>query len=132
MELCERTVLENGLVLEIWDESRKIAADTVKVALAARIKVEVREEYFTNPEHYRTVLKVFGPELLFEQKKERTFVDIAERENVFNSLLSEFKESTLKYISSPKFPSGFVISKLSDILRNPYKYRGQGGNTTLN
>lgn len=132
MELCERTALENGLVLEIWDESRKIAADTVKVALAARIKVEVKKEYFTSDEHYQKVVKVFGPEVLFEQKKERTFVNIAEREQVFNHLLSEFKESTLKYISSPKFPSGFVLSKLTDILRNPYKYRDQAGNTVLN
>lgn len=127
MELCERTALENGLVLEIWDESRKIAADTVKVALAARIKVEVKKEYFTSPEQYQTVLKVFGPEILFEQKKERTFVDLAEKEAVFGSLLSEFKESALKYLSSPKFPSGFVISKLADIQRNPYKYRNQAG-----
>ena len=67
MELCERTVLDNGLVLEIWDESREIAADTVKVALAARVKVEVKKEYFTSPEHYRTVLKVFGHEVIFEQ-----------------------------------------------------------------
>lgn len=123
MELFERIALDNGLVLEIWDESRKIAADTVKVALAARITVEVRKEYFTSPEHYEKVMSVFGREILFEQKKERTFVDIAQREQVFSSLLTEFKESTLKYISSPKFPSGFVISKLTDILRNPHKYR---------
>lgn len=132
MELYERIALDNGLVLEIWDESRKIAEDTVKVALAARIKVDVKEEYFTSPEHYRTVLNTFGPEIVFEQKKERTFVDIAERDNVFTGLLNEFKESALKYISSPKFPSGFVISKLTDVLRNPYKYRGAGGNTSIN
>lgn len=132
MELYERTVLENGLVLEIWDESRKIAADTVKVALAARIKVDVKKEYFASPEHYQTVLKVFGPEIMFEQKKERTFVDMAERETVFTNLLAEFKESALKYISSPKFPAGFVISKLTDILRNPYKYRDKAGNPVLN
>jgi hypothetical protein len=132
MQLYERIALENGLVLEIWDESRKIAADTVKVTLAARIKVDVKEEYFTSPEHYRTVLQVFGPAITFEQKKERTFVDIAQRDIVFTSLLNEFKESALKYISNPKFPSGFVISKLADVQKNPYKYRGAGGNTDIN
>jgi len=132
MELCERIVLENGLVLEIWDESREIAEDTVKVALAARIKVEVKKEYFASQEQYRAVLNVFGREILFEQKKERAFVHFAERAQVFNGFLAEFKESTLKYISSPKFPSSFVLSKLTDILRDPYKYRNKAGDKVLN
>jgi hypothetical protein len=132
MKLYERNVMENGLVLEIWDESRKIAADTVKVTLAARVKVEVKMEYFTNPDHYQTVLKVFGPEIIFEQKKERAFVNISQGEEVFSNLVAEFKESALKYIAGSKFAAGFVISKLTDVQRNPYKYRDRAGNAVVN
>ncbi|MEN6463875.1 MAG: hypothetical protein ABFD62_01715 [Syntrophaceae bacterium] len=123
MELCERTVMDNGLVLEIWDESRKIADDTFRVTLAARVKVAVKKEYLPDLEHYRTVLRVFGHEILFEQVKERSFVRTDEKDEIYNQLLGEFRDTTLKYISRPNFPAGFVMSKFMEIQRNPYKYK---------
>jgi len=131
MELFERTVLENGLTLEIWDESRKIAADTVKVALTAKIEVGVKEEYLPGRDAYETVTRHFGDKVLFEYRKERTFVDAHEKDAVFKKLLEEFKEATLKYIARPNFAAGFVTSKFMDIQRNPFKYRGGSGKPNL-
>lgn len=131
MELFEEIVLENGLTLEIWDDSRKIAEDTAKVSLTARIRVAVKEEYFPEREHYRAVLKVFGPQVIFEQKKERPFVHANEKDDMVNQLVREFKDATLKYISRPDFASGFVRSKFIDIQQNPYKYRDAEGKPKL-
>ncbi len=133
MELFEIVKLENGLTLEIWDESRKIAEDTVKVALTARIKVALKPEYLPGMEQYETVRRVFGDELLYEQRNERTFVDFKDRDAVFGQLLSDFKDATMKYISRPDFASGLAKSKFMDIQRNPYKYRaGKPDLTVLN
>jgi hypothetical protein len=123
MELYERTILENGLVLEIWDESKKIAEDTFRVTLAARVKVAVKKEYLPDIEHYRAVVRAFGHEILFEQLKEKSFVKADEKEELFTQLLGEFRDTTLKYISRPNFPAGFVMSKFMEIQRNPYKYK---------
>ncbi len=133
MELFEIIKLDNGLTLEIWDESRKIAEDTVKVALAARIRVALKPEYLPGREQYEAVRRAFGDELLFEQKNERTFVVLKDRDAVFGQLLGEFKETTLKYISRPDFAAGFARSKFMDIQRNPHKYRaGKPDLTVLN
>jgi hypothetical protein len=123
MELYERTILENGLVLEIWDESKKIAEDTFRVTFAARVKVAVKKEYLPDIEHYRTVVRAFGHEILFEQIKERSFVKSDEKDEFFTQLFGEFRDTTLKYISRPNFPAGFVMSKFMEIQRNPYKYK---------
>ena len=133
MDLIETIRLDNGLTLEIWDESRKIAEDTVKVALTARIRVALKQEYLPGEEQYRTVRRAFGDELLYEQRNERAYVHLKDRDAVFGQLLSDFKETTMKYISRPDFASGFAKSKLMDIQRNPYKYReGKPDLTVLN
>jgi hypothetical protein len=69
MRLVEEIPLANGLKVEVWDKSISIAADTTKVELLIRSKVELRSSYFTKPEHFELVRKVLGPEIFFEYKK---------------------------------------------------------------
>lgn len=123
MNLIEEMPLTNNLVVEVWDKSREIAADTTLVKLIIKIKVEMKEEYFGDPEHFDQVMKVFGPEIYYEYKKERTFVNNEDKEKVFNELSDAFKRDTLPYIARPNFPSRFALSKHLDIQNNFYKYR---------
>jgi len=123
MNLVEEMPLTNNLVVEIWDKSREIAADTTLVKLIIKIKVEMKEEYFSDPEHFGQVMKVFGPEIYYEYEKERTFVNKKDKEKVFNELSDAFKKDTLPYIARPNFPSRFALSKHLDIQNNFYKYR---------
>ena len=74
MVLIEKIPMPNGLTVEVWDKSVSIAADTTKVALLIRIRVELQPSYFTKPDHYELVRKIMGPEIFFEYKKERAFV----------------------------------------------------------
>lgn len=122
MGLVREIDLSNDLVVEVWDNSRAIAADTTKVELAIKITVDVKNEYFDNPDHFDLVIRVFGKEIIYEYIKERTFVNREEKEEVFNELLSDFIQSTLPYIEKPDFPWRFVLSKLSDIQKRPHRY----------
>jgi len=122
MGLVKAIPLSNHLVVEIWDHSRAIATDTTKVELSIKINVAVNKEYFDNPKHFDIVLRVFGQEISYEYKKERTFVDRNDKEKVFNELLNDFTKSTLPYIEKPEFPSRFVLSKLRDIQKRPHRY----------
>jgi hypothetical protein len=122
MKLVEEIALPNGLVAEVWDQSRAIAADTTKVTLLVRIRLALKEEYFSNPEQLRVTQKVFGPDIYYELKKERTFVSNAEAWHVFKTFLEEFKRDALPYLSRDKFPAGFARSKYLDIQKHPYKY----------
>ena len=122
MKLVEHMTLPNQLVVEVWDNSRVIGADTVKVAFAARIRVEVKEAYFPRREQFELTRRIFGPEILFEHLGERTFVDIREKESVFREFREYFVKASVPYISRPHFPSKFVLSRYNEIKRNPWKY----------
>jgi hypothetical protein len=122
MILVEEIPMPNGLIVEIWDKSVSIAADTTKVALLIRIRVELQPSYFTKPDHYELVRKIMGPEIFFEQKRERAFVRDKEKDVVFQELLDNFKKTSLPYLSRPSFPSSFALSKYWDIQKNSYKY----------
>jgi len=122
MKLVEEIQLSNGLKVEVWDKSIAIAANTTRVELLIRSKVELKPSYFTKPEHFEHAIKVLGPEIFFEYKKERPFVDNKKREAVFQDLLAAFKKDSLPYLSKPIFPRNFALSKYWDIERNRYQY----------
>jgi len=122
MKLVEQISLPNQLTAEICDQSRPVAQDTVKVVFIARVKVEVKEEYFDRREHYEMTRKMFGPEVLFEYMNKRSFVPVQDQEKVFREFEDHFKKDALPYISRPHFPSRFVRSKYHDIQKNPWKY----------
>lgn len=121
-KLIETIALPNGLILEIIDRSRPIAADTTQVVFVAQIVVALDESFFSSPEHYESTRKVFGPQLTYTYRKERTFVRAQDKDTVFNDLVASFKNDTLAYLSHWDFPRRFALSKLRDILSHPYKY----------
>ncbi len=123
MILVEEILLANHLNVEVWDQSRLIAADTTKVELYIRMKVDLIPSFFMNPQHYETVKKVFGPQIVFEHRMEKTFVKNHDISTTFHELLDSFKKNTLPYLSNPAFPRCLAISKHRDIENNHYKYR---------
>jgi hypothetical protein len=123
MTLFEEIRLPNGLVAEIWDGSRLIAADTTTVVLVVKIPVVLKEEYFEDPAACRKTAKVFGSPLVYEYRNERTFVHVGEREALFNEFLVNFRQDVLPYVSKELFPKRFVLSKYHEIMKDPWKYQ---------
>ena len=122
MTLFEEIRLPNGLVAEIWDGSRMIAADTTTVVLVVKIPVDLKQEYFEDPAACRKTAKVFGSPLVYEYRNERTFVAAGEREALFNEFLANFKKDVLPYLSKEHFPKRFVLSKYQEMIKDPWKY----------
>lgn len=123
MHLVEEINLPNTLVVEVWDNSRPISDDTTQVRLVIKIKVDMKEEYFSEPEHCEQVKKVFGPEIYYEYQKERTFVNNNDKDLVFSEFLNDFKKDSLPYMAKPQFPSRFAMSKYNEIQKRFYKYQ---------
>lgn len=121
--LVEEIALPNGLVMNIWDASRVIAEDTTSVILIVTIRMELRPDYFLEADHFKLTTSVFGQEMLYEYKKERTFVKNEEVESVFQELLETFKTDALPYLSRDNFPQQFARSRHREIINNPYRYR---------
>jgi hypothetical protein len=122
-KLVENITLKNGLVLEVHDYSRPIAADTTKIELVIRVKVPLLESYFQSRKDYLDTASVFGQEVTYEYRKERTFVSTGEKDSVFLELISTFKSDSLNYLSHEDFARKLAMSKLRDLRMNPFKYK---------
>ncbi|MBN2538733.1 MAG: hypothetical protein JXB09_01650 [Deltaproteobacteria bacterium] len=123
MNLVEEIPLPNGFVMQVWDGSRAITSDTTKVELRITIPIEVIREYFSDPEHFQLVVAVFGPGIVYEHTKERSFVRTPDSRKIFGELLEDFRRDSLPYLSRTDFPARFALSKLRDIRQHPYRYR---------
>jgi hypothetical protein len=123
MKLFERINLPNGLTAEVHDLSRQIAANTIRVEMIIRIPVALHPDDFAEPSWFEQTRAVFGEEIVYEHRLERSFVTSEQKDDVFRTLLSTFKQASLPYLSSPKFRTRFAGSKYREILQNPYKYR---------
>jgi hypothetical protein len=123
MECIETINLPNGLTLTVTDFTRRIAADTVKVEISFQIKVKVLKSFFTSSGDYLQLTNIFGDELTYERKMERSFVADSDASSVRAELMETFKANSLSYLSSPNFAQKMALSVLRDIQKNPFKYR---------
>ena len=122
MNMREEIRLPNGLAAEIWDASRLIAADTASVVLVVRIPVAVKRDYFEEQTDWEKTRRVFGSEIVFEYRNERTFVPAGERDALYEEFLAAFKKDVLPYVSKEHFPGRYVLSKHREIVKDPWKY----------
>ena len=119
-KLIEKVTLPNGLILELWDNSRLMAGDRWLVSLMARVEVPVLPEYFSTLDHgeqaYRDLVDAHGNPLVFSQEKVRHFVDGSETEETITGLCQRFKDNLIGYLGNPKFAPQYVLKKYGDLL----------------
>ena len=109
--------LGNNLKLKIYDNSKKMAGDRWLISLIARINIPVDATFklLSDSESCKEEIdRLLGSEVIFEQKRERFFIDEKNKEFVFNELCESFVNNTISYLSHPDFPKKFVIMKLKE------------------
>lgn len=115
LQLIKTIDLDNNMQLNIFDGSRKLAGDRWLVSMVARIEIPVSEvlmqDEHQSKESVDAIIKVLGEKVLFEQKRERIFVDETEKETIFEEVCDMFLNSTLTYLSNKKFPQRYVLKK---------------------
>lgn len=113
-KIVEKINLPNNLILEIYDYSRLVAGDRWLVGLLVRIPITISEKDFADKDErlYKDFLKDQGPVIYFELKKERNFIDVKEKEKIFNQMLNELKEYALYYMGHVSFAKGFIRRRI--------------------
>jgi len=113
--LIKTIELGNGLKLEFYDISRKLAGDRWYVGVIARIDIPMIDSLPTHQHlsHYsveelRTAL---GESVRFQQILERHYIDEREKDDLLNSLMNSFIKRTLKYLSLHDFPGKYVLKE---------------------
>ena len=107
--------LSNGLKLDFYDISRKLAGDRWYVGLIARIDIPLIDSLLTNQHlsHYSVegIRNALGESVRFQQKRERHYIDKREKDDLLNDLMDSFIKRTLNYLSLPDFPGKYILNE---------------------
>ena len=114
--LIKKVKLDNGLELELYDASKKVAGDRWLVKVVARIDVPVRDYLDDMPSgtDASELKKIIGENVVFEKTTERNFVDDTEKETILNGFLDSFLENLVPYFSSSNLPKQFIAKKYKE------------------
>ncbi|MCK4619999.1 MAG: hypothetical protein KAT52_08625 [Desulfobacterales bacterium] len=119
--------LENGLELKLLDASRKLAGDRWLVSLIARIEIPTSDSLLKNDGapslNVDEIRKVLGEKLLFEQKREKFFIDEKEKDEVMKKIQDSFLSSSLSYLSYSDFPQKYVLKKFNEKIKKGSWYK---------
>ena len=113
--LIKTMALGNGLKLEFYDISRKLAGDRWYVGMIAQIDIALNDTLLNTPlftpYNVEDIRNALGETLCFQQKRERHFIDEREKDEFLNTLMSSFIDSSLNYLSHPDFPGKYVLKE---------------------
>ena len=119
--------LENGLKLKLFDASRKLIGDRWLVSLIARIEMPINELLLKKDVstllNVDEVRKALGEKLLFEQKREKIFIDDKEKNEVMKGMQDLFLSSSLSYFSHSDFPQKYILKKFNEKIKKDSWYK---------
>ena len=130
--LMKTMELSNGLKLDFYDISRKLAGDRWYVGMIARIDIPLTDLLLTNQplSNYsvKEIRNALGEAVSFQQKRERHYIDEGEKDALLHDLMDSFIKSTLNYFSHPDFPDKYVLKEFQAYLKEQawrqYDHRG--------
>lgn len=111
--MIEKVDLPNGLTLEIWNYSRKLAGDRWLVGFLAQIAIVPKKDDFSGEIYYEYFLKYTDGRLYYRYRKERTFVPEEEVESVYESIKKNFIQAVLPYLSREDFKENLLRTEVA-------------------
>ena len=113
--------LENGLKLKLFDRSRKLAGDRWLVSFIARIEIPIKDSLLKGDGssllNFDEAVKALGEKLLFEQKRERVYIDEKEKDEVMKKIQDSFLSASISYLSRSDFPEKYILKKFNDKIK---------------
>ena len=116
-KLFSRHPLDNGLTLEFWDLSRPMAGDRWLVVLEARIAVLVGRANLPADlvAQEAEISRALGPELVFSQRDERTFVADADLPATLKEMEARLLTLAPAYFGHPEFAARFIRKRFAEL-----------------
>jgi hypothetical protein len=115
----ERRELDNGLTLELYDRSRRVAGDRWQVSFEARLEVGLKREYFEGRHEpdipFEDIRGAVGEKVVYHHEKTRNFIAETEKDEVFRGLKERFLDANLVYLSSPDFPLKLILRQYQEV-----------------
>jgi len=133
-KLITSIALANGLILELYDGSRRVAGDRWLVCAIARIDIPVDEIGFLTVHPWipdaAEIKKHLGERVRFEQKRERHFIDERQKEDVLKDIVDSLLSTVQGYLSHPDFAKNVLAREYKKCLTREswYPDENAGGN----
>ena len=125
--LIKTMELSNGLKLDFYDISRKLAGDRWYVGMIARIDIPLTDSLLTNQQlsnySVEEMRNALGEAVRFQQKRERHYIDEREKDALLHDLMDSFIENTSGYFSHPDFPGKYVLKEFQAYLKRQTWYQ---------
>jgi len=117
--LLKKWSLENGLEVEVWDESENYWADfwNLKVVILAKGKVDPEWKRGLKDPLEEEVLLDIGDELCYKREIVKVGVRETELSREREAVLRSFEGNALPYLRHPDFPRRFFLRRLEEALK---------------
>lgn len=112
-KMVEKIPLENGLVLEVWDYSRKLAGDRWLVGMLIQIGIAPTKEDFSDESFYKEFLEKTDGKVYYRYRKERHFVPEDQVFEIFSRMKENFLKAALPYLSHADFKQRLIKQEVS-------------------
>lgn len=113
-QLIKSIPLETGQTVNIYDASKNIAGDRWQINIVARMAISVGEICTQSSDALPPVSEVrqaLGETVEFEIKKQRNFIDAAEKKQIINDIINTFITESVPYLSHPDFPRRLILKQ---------------------
>jgi len=119
--LMKTMQLSNGLELDFYDISRKLAGDRWYVGMIVQVDIPLTDLLLKTQQlsgySVEEIRKSLGESVSFQQKRERHYIDEREKDALLQGLMDSFIKSTLNYFSHPDFPGNSVLKEFQASLK---------------
>lgn len=111
-------ILENGLPMHFYDQSRTIAGDRYFVQLVMRIPIPRPDACFEDsdprPPDWSRFLEETGADLAFVQTKTRNFISKDEAPVLLAIMKEQLLEAARRYLANPSFAKRFILKRYEE------------------
>jgi hypothetical protein len=122
----ETIELDNGLNLEIYDLSRRVAGDRWYIEMRVTIPIPVTQACFSGklppPADMATLREALGEQVVFEHRNIRNFIGEDEKEALFSQMRESLRINARRYFSHPDFAARYLLKQYKAVLSRPKGY----------
>lgn len=125
MEKCVKKIeLANGLIVFIYDRTRRYYEDYHLVRLQLCCEVPLVESYFENAGEFCEARDLLGESVIYRRSMEKMGVPYADIEMAGNEMIDGFENHALRYFIADDFPRKLVLSELAKSRKKAVKATG--------
>ncbi|GAB6904472.1 hypothetical protein DESC_720404 [Desulfosarcina cetonica] len=116
--------LNTGLILNYFDQSKKIAADSWYVCIWVEIEIPVNKKWFGNYHlddmKFDKIRQALGDRVCFRHKNERNFVSNHDKERIVNDICDRVAKMGTTYFCHPDFAAKYILKCFNDKINRRY------------